>query len=169
MLVSSTWIQSPLGPLQLTCSSEAILRLEFVDDTNGVDYALDSGELLVRETAEAIASYFDGRRTTFDLPLAPVGTEFQLRVWQMLSTIPYGETRSYLDMARQLGDEKCIRAAAAANGKNPIAILIPCHRVIGSDGSLTGYAGGLHRKKWLLEREGKARQGSLFGVENFIR
>ena len=106
--------------------------------------------------------YFEGKRTQFDLKLAPKGTEFQKKVWNQLQEIQYGKTMTYQQMANQLGDPKVIRAAASANGKNPISIVIPCHRVIGSDGSLTGYAGGLHRKKWLLEHESPSNQQSLF-------
>lgn len=106
--------------------------------------------------------YFEGKRQNFDLLLNPEGTEFQKKVWSLLSEIPYGKTISYLELSRRFGDEKAIRAVAAANGKNPLWIIIPCHRVIGSDGSLTGYAGGLHRKKWLLNHESPSKQQSLF-------
>jgi methylated-DNA-[protein]-cysteine S-methyltransferase len=106
--------------------------------------------------------YFEGKRQNFDLLLNPEGTEFQKKVWSLLSEIPYGKTISYLELSRRFGDEKAIRAVAAANGKNPVWIIIPCHRVIGSDGSLTGYAGGLHRKKWLLNHESPSKQQSLF-------
>lgn len=106
--------------------------------------------------------YFKNRRWVFDVPLNPSGTDFQKKVWQELQKIPFGKTISYLQLARQLGNEKVIRAAASANGKNPVSILIPCHRVIGTDGSLTGYAGGLHRKKYLLELESGIRSVELF-------
>lgn len=106
--------------------------------------------------------YFAGKRTEFDLKLNPQGTEFQNKVWKELLTISHGKVRTYLEQSKQLGDVKAIRAVASANGKNPIWIIIPCHRVIGSDGSLTGYAGGIWRKKWLLEHEGFLTQQSLF-------
>ncbi|MEZ4881989.1 MAG: methylated-DNA--[protein]-cysteine S-methyltransferase, partial [Flavobacteriaceae bacterium] len=109
-----------------------------------------------------LQEYFEGNRKEFNLKLSPKGTDFQKRVWQQLQQIPFGKTTSYQQMANTLGDPKVIRAAASANGKNPISIIIPCHRVIGSDGSLTGYAGGLHRKKWLLEFESPSAQQSLF-------
>ena len=109
-----------------------------------------------------LQEYFEGNRTHFDLKLNPQGTDFQKRVWEELSQILFGKTTSYLQMAKNLGDPKVIRAAASANGKNPIAILIPCHRVIGSDQSLTGYAGGIWRKKWLLEHESPVTQHTLF-------
>ncbi len=116
----------------------------------------------LQETAEQLQQYFDGTRKEFDLPLNPEGTSFQQKVWKALLNIPYGKTVSYLELSKSLGDVKAIRAVAAANGKNPLWIVIPCHRVIGSDGSLTGYAGGLHRKKWLLDHENPVKQQSLF-------
>ncbi len=106
--------------------------------------------------------YFKNGRWNFDLKLSPTGTYFQQTVWRELEKIPFGKTISYLDLAKNLGDEKTIRAAASANGKNPISILIPCHRVVGKDGSLTGYAGGLHRKKFLLELEKGIHSPTLF-------
>lgn len=116
----------------------------------------------LKPAVDQLAEYFEGKRTHFELKLNPEGTEFQKKVWKKLEEIPFGKTISYQQIANQLGDPKVIRAAASANGKNPIAIIIPCHRVIGSDGSLTGYAGGLHRKKWLLEHESPSKQGVLF-------
>lgn len=117
---------------------------------------------MFQQAVEQLQQYFSKKRTSFDLQLAPQGTQFQQKVWKELERIPFGRTTSYQQMAHQLGDPKVIRAAAAANGKNPISIVIPCHRVIGSDGSLTGYAGGLHRKKWLLAHESPVTQGELF-------
>ncbi|GHC44888.1 methylated-DNA--[protein]-cysteine S-methyltransferase [Ulvibacter litoralis] len=145
--------------------------LEIKGDENGLasvyflDSEIPSSEEIPSELQAAVTQlteYFEGNRTIFNLPLAPEGTEFQNKVWNQLQTIPFGKTTSYQQMANQLGDPKVIRAAASANGKNPISIIIPCHRVIGSDGSLTGYAGGLHRKKWLLAHESPVTQGSLF-------
>ena len=109
-----------------------------------------------------LKDYFSGIRTDFNFKLNPKGTDFQQKVWQELGNIPFGKTISYLDLAKKLGDPKVIRAAASANGKNPLWIVVPCHRVIGTDGSLTGYAGGLWRKKWLLEHENPTNQQSLF-------
>ena len=109
-----------------------------------------------------LQDYFEGKREQFDLKLNPQGTDFQQTVWKQLQTIPYGKSMSYLELSKQLGDIKAIRAVANANGKNPIWIIIPCHRVIGSDGSLTGYAGGLARKQWLLNHENPYKQQSLF-------
>jgi len=105
-------------------------------------------------TEEQLKEYFAGMRTTFDLPLEPSGTAFQLNVWQLLRTIPYGVTTSYGELARRLGEPKASRAVGAANGANPIPIIVPCHRVVGSRGELTGFGGGIERKRWLLEHEG---------------
>lgn len=116
---------------------------------------------ILLELEAQLNAYFDGKRKDFELKLNPDGTEFQKRVWAELITIPFGKTSSYLDMANKLGDPKVIRAAASANGKNPIAIIIPCHRVIGKDGSLTGYAGGLSKKRWLLDHENRLANGVL--------
>jgi len=109
-----------------------------------------------------LQEYFDGERQQFDLNLNPEGTAFQKKVWEALQHIPYGKTMTYLGLSQRLGDVKAIRAVANANGKNPLWIIVPCHRVIGSDGSLTGYAGGLHRKQWLLEHESPYKQQTLF-------
>lgn len=117
---------------------------------------------ILEDAVYQLKEYFDGKRTDFDLLLNPTGTDFQQRVWKGLLEIPYGKTVSYLQLSKTLGDVKAIRAVAAANGKNPLWIVVPCHRVIGSDGSLTGYAGGLSRKKWLLEHECPVKQQSLF-------
>lgn len=129
------------------------------------DFQEGNHPLLDRLEAQ-LNEYFAGTRQTFDLPLLPLGSDFQLRVWQSLMDIPYGHTRSYLQQARSLGDEKAVRALASANGANALAILIPCHRVVGADGSLTGYGGGLPAKRWLLRHEqkyaGLACQSSLF-------
>ena len=116
----------------------------------------------LKEAVLQLQDYFDGKRTTFTFPLNPSGTDFQKKVWDELLHIPFGKTCSYLDLSKKLGDVKAIRAVASANGKNPLWIVIPCHRVIGSDGSLTGYAGGLWCKKWLLEHENPVKQETLF-------
>lgn len=122
-------------------------------------------ELFV-QVQQQLNEYFNGKRKAFELPLMLTGTDFQKRVWQALTDIPYGETRTYMQQAKTLGDEKAIRAVARANGENCLAIVVPCHRIVGSDGSLTGYAGGLKAKKWLLEHEarvaGRSIQGTIF-------
>lgn len=143
---------------------------ELGGDSNGLSYVkiLDEGEVSesipseLKPAADQLEKYFQGELQEFDLKLNPQGTDFQKKVWNKLLEIPYGKTTSYLELSRELGDEKAIRAVASANGKNPLWIIVPCHRVIGSDGSLTGYAGGLHRKKWLLELENPPVQQSLF-------
>ena len=118
-----------------------------------VEFKLEETELLI-EAKSQLNEYFAKERTSFDLPLLFVGSDFQKSVWEKLLTIPYGKTTSYLELSRILGDEKAIRAVATANGANAISIIVPCHRVIGSDGSLTGYAGGLNAKQRLLQLEG---------------
>ncbi len=117
---------------------------------------------VLQTACRQLREYFEGHRTHFDFPIDPQGTEFQKTVWQALLDIPFGQTLSYMDLAKRLGDPKAIRAVAAANGQNPLWVVVPCHRVVGSDGSLTGYAGGLHRKKWLLNHESPNPQHSLF-------
>ena len=116
----------------------------------------------LQNAVSQLNDYFEGKRTAFDFRLNPHGTEFQQKVWLALLEIPFGKTVSYLELSKKLGDIKAIRAVASANGKNPLWIVVPCHRVIGTDGSLTGYAGGLWRKKWLLEHENPTTQQSLF-------
>jgi methylated-DNA-[protein]-cysteine S-methyltransferase len=111
---------------------------------------------------QQLQEYFEGNRKQFTVTLNPSGTEFQKKVWQALQTVPYGKTSTYLKQSKAMGNVKAIRAVAAANGKNPIWIIIPCHRIIGTDGSLTGYAGGIWRKKWLLSHENPSHQQSLF-------
>ncbi len=152
------FIPSPLGTTKI------------VGDENGVSVIsiLQDGELskkIPKELKEAVTQlneYFEGKRQNFDFNINPQGTEFQQKVWNELVKIPFGKTMSYLDLSKKLGDVKAIRAVASANGKNPLWIVVPCHRVIGTDGSLTGYAGGLWRKKWLLEHESPSLQHSLF-------
>ncbi|WP_405221488.1 methylated-DNA--[protein]-cysteine S-methyltransferase [Dokdonia sp. Asnod1-B02] len=152
-------IATPMGLLQLEGTSDGLSSVLFIETDVTPSSTIPD---VLEDAATQLQEYFSGERTTFSLKLDPLGTDFQRRVWRELETIPFGKTTSYLAMAKQLGDAKVIRAAASANGKNPISIIIPCHRVIGSDGSLTGYAGGLHRKKWLLAHESPVLQGSLF-------
>jgi methylated-DNA-[protein]-cysteine S-methyltransferase len=118
--------------------------------------------LVLKEAVNQIQDYFEGNRNGLNFKLNPKGTDFQQKVWQELLNIPYGKTMSYQELSIKLGDVKAIRAVANANAKNPLWIVVPCHRVIGSDGSLTGYAGGLWRKKWLLDHENPVKQQSLF-------
>ena len=153
------------------CSINSPLGItKIVGDENGVSeiLVLSEGEIsleIPKELMECVSQlqdYFDGKRTDFTFKLNPKGTEFQQKVWKGLLEIPFGKTISYLELSEKLGDVKAIRAVASANGKNPLWIVVPCHRVIGSDGSLTGYAGELWRKKWLLEHENPTNQQSLF-------
>lgn len=116
----------------------------------------------MQSAVKQLQQYFEGNLAEFDLKIIPEGSNFQQKVWQALREIPFGKTCSYLELAKKLGDVKAIRAVAAANGKNPLWVIVPCHRVIGSDGSLTGYAGGLYRKQWLLNHENNYTQLSLF-------
>ncbi len=152
--------KSPIGVLEIIGNDEGIQSVAFIDEANFKNIEVTSKEL--QKCVQQLDAYFAGTKKEFDLKLNLKATKFQEKVWQALLYIPFGKTRSYLEQAKTLGDVKAIRAVASANGKNPIAIIIPCHRIIGSDGSLTGYAGGLHRKKWLLEHEGVLTQQSLF-------
>lgn len=152
-------IKSPLGFTKIEGNEDGISSI-YILDTDEKPTAIIPEVL--EDCAHQLNEYFEGTRTQFDLQLNPEGTDFQKRVWHQLQSIPYGKTISYLQLSQQLGDVKAIRAVASANGKNPLWIVIPCHRVIGNDGSLTGYAGGLHRKKWLLEHENPYKQQTLF-------
>jgi methylated-DNA-[protein]-cysteine S-methyltransferase len=150
-------IDSPIGPLTLAGRGSVLTNLRMVDQTHEPSRAGWSPDARVfDEAAEQLTAYFAGELTDFDIELELGGTEFQQRVWQALRTIPYGETRSYGEIAQQIGAPGSARAVGWANGHNPIAIVVPCHRVIGASGSLTGYGGGLDRKKTLLQLE-KAR------------
>jgi len=147
--VAICFIDSPIGKIKIVGDDSAIKMVSF---TNKGERSTD-GELPlpVRDCKLQLQQYFDGKRKSFELEIKPEGTEFQKQVWNELLNIPFGSTSTYSQQAIQLGDKKKIRAVGTANGKNPIAIIIPCHRIIGSDGSLTGYAGGLARKEWLLK------------------
>lgn len=158
--METIFIKSPIGVLEIVGNSEAVFSILFCDDENKAVSKSVSNEM--KDVVVQLQEYFEGKRTDFSLKISPKGTDFQKRVWNELLNIPFGKTLNYQQMANKLGDPKVIRAAASANGKNPISIIIPCHRVIGSDGSLTGYAGGIHRKKWLLEHENPSQQQSLF-------
>ena len=147
---------SPIGTLEIKEDEGHIMWVSF---KNGEPDVSDSNKIL-DTCKQQLQEYFNGNRTVFDLPLAPGGTLFQQKVWDELLNVPFGSTASYMDISKRIGDTKATRAVGLANGKNPIAIIIPCHRIIGSDGSLTGYAGGMKRKKWLLEHE--SAQSSLF-------
>ncbi|PWH83823.1 cysteine methyltransferase [Algibacter marinivivus] len=152
-------IKSPLGFTKIVGDEDGIVSVTVL---NSEEKITDIIPIELEDCTIQLNEYFEGTRKEFDLKLNPSGTDFQKKIWTLLKSIPYGKTTSYLELSKQYGDVKAIRAVANANGKNPLWIIVPCHRVIGSDGSLTGYAGGLHRKKWLLEHESPYKQQSLF-------
>lgn len=155
MNLYTAYYTSPLGLLKLQCSEKHVKAILFEEEQTQKN---DEHKLL-QQIAKQLDEYFDGKRKQFNLPLNQDGTVFQMKVWDLLYLIPYGKTISYNHLAKQYGDLKAIRAVASANGKNNLSIIVPCHRVIGSDRSLTGYGGGLWRKKWLLEHEAKHHHG----------
>jgi methylated-DNA-[protein]-cysteine S-methyltransferase len=144
------YYESPIGLVEIAGTDSAITALQFVESRN------EAGEShpYVEQAAAQVAEYFAGQRREFNLDLEMAGTDFQKHVWRELLTIPYGETVSYQNIATALGNPHAVRAVGAANGQNPISIIVPCHRVVGSNGRLTGYGGGLWRKEWLLNHEG---------------
>lgn len=163
MIIETTYKKIPIGIAKIIGDKNGIQSVSVLDED------AISEELLNQKTPDSLQDcvtqleeYFNGERASFDLTVNPKGTTFQKKVWKELLNIPYGKTRTYLQQSKALGDVKAIRAVASANGKNPLWIIIPCHRVIGSDGSLTGYAGGIWRKKWLLAHENPVKQQSLF-------
>ena len=165
--VVHTTIDSPVGELTLVGREDGVTGLFFSDHRRlpdpvsfGARSSVGTGLSDFVEVESQLTAWFAGERRAFDLPLAPVGTEFRQRVWQQLATIPWGETRTYGQLAAALGDVRLARAVGTANGANPLSILLPCHRVVGSAGSLTGYAGGLVRKRFLLDHEAPASAGS---------
>ncbi|MBD2700463.1 methylated-DNA--[protein]-cysteine S-methyltransferase [Spirosoma sp. BT702] len=156
--------ESPLGLVRITGDEQGVSSISCIDvpESMPADGPTDTLPEPVQQAVQQLHEYFATTRQTFDFLLNPSGTAFQQTVWQALLNVPFGTTLSYLTLTRRIGDEKAIRAVAAANGRNPLWIVVPCHRIIGSDGSLTGYAGGLWRKKWLLEHEGAfTRTGQL--------
>lgn len=152
-------IKTPLGTCEITGDKEGISKIEILDQK---EFKQEDVPEELEAAVEQLNRYFSGELKDFNFKMNPSGTEFQKKVWQALNKIPYGKTRSYLELSKELGNVKAIRAVAAANGKNPLWIATPCHRVIGSNGSLTGYAGGLWRKKWLLDFENPPLQQELF-------
>jgi len=152
-------VNTPLGVAQICGNQEGISSVTVLN-SNEVISDIIPEEL--QDCVYQLQEYFQHNRNNFNLKLNPQGTDFQKNIWRLLQAIPFGKTISYLELSKKFGDVKAIRAVANANGKNPLWIIVPCHRVIGSDGSLTGYAGGLHRKQWLLEHESPYKQQSLF-------
>ncbi len=147
------YLECPLGTLRLVSDGEHLVSIEFGGQHGSGQEQQEREDRVLRSCASQLQEYFAGERRHFDLPLAPGGTDFQRSVWQALEKIPYGERRSYRDLARAIARPKAVRAVGAANGRNPLPIVVPCHRVVGSDGSLTGFAGGLEAKKLLLDLE----------------
>ena len=156
--METVYIKTPLGIAMIIGDKNGVSVIS-VKDSGTVSERIPSE---LQQVVSQLNDYFEGKRNHFDFPLNPEGTPFQQKVWSALLEIPFGKTVSYLELSKKLGDVKAIRAVASANGKNPLWIVIPCHRVLGTDGSLTGYAGGLWRKKWLLEHENPTTQQSLF-------
>lgn len=152
-------IKTPLGVTLIEGDEHGIAKIWVLNEEVPVTKNIP---VVLQAAAQQLAEYFQGNRNTFDFALNPQGTDFQKKVWKALLEIPFGKTTSYQELSIKLGDVKAIRAVASANGKNPLWVVVPCHRVIGSDGSLTGYAGGLWRKKWLLEHETPPIQQRLF-------
>lgn len=170
-----TYYESPVQPLLLTSDGTALTGLYMVKHRHGpevqTDWIEQSDALPFAETKRQLDAYFAGQLTEFDLPLAPEGTAFQQKVWQELQRIPYGATLSYGELARRIGNPNASRAVGLANGRNPISIIVPCHRVIGASGKLTGYGGGLSRKEILLTLEAGTRrneQSSLFSSSESV-
>lgn len=152
------FLKCTLGIIKVVADEKGITEIS-ISDLGEVSVSIPKQ---LEEVVTQLQDYFEGKRNIFNLKLNPKGTDFQKKVWKELLNIPFGKTISYLELSKKFGDVKAIRAVAAANGKNPLWIVVPCHRVIGTDGSLTGYAGGIWRKKWLLEHENPTKQQSLF-------
>ena len=153
----STVIDTPVGALTIVASDGGLRAILWPDDdprrvrlSESID---DANQPVIVVAVDQLAEYFEGERTDFDVPLDPIGTEFQRAAWDVLRTIPYGTTISYGEQAERMGDRRKARAVGAANGRNPISIVVPCHRVVGANGALTGFAGGTETKAWLLEHE----------------
>jgi methylated-DNA-[protein]-cysteine S-methyltransferase len=152
-------IETPLGNATIVGDAEGISSVTVSNNPEEISKEIPKE---LKKCATQLQAYFKGDLKGFDITLNPKGTDFQKKVWSALQDIPFGKTCSYSELSKQLGDVKAIRAVANANGKNPLWVIVPCHRVIGSNGSLTGYAGGLYRKQWLLNHESDSKQQSLF-------
>ena len=161
------YYSSPIGIIEITADDNSITGLIFSergDKKTEVKTTIPSGNPLIKKCISQLDEYFEGTRKIFDLPITNTGTQFQKNVWKQLNEIPYGNTISYLSLSKNIGNIKAIRAVGAANGKNKISIIVPCHRVIGSSGEMIGYGGEVWRKKWLLDHEAKHR----FGVQKLF-
>jgi methylated-DNA-[protein]-cysteine S-methyltransferase len=160
VMSASDTMATPVGELLLSATDHGLTRVHFAsrylegaDTVRRRSDGTNAASALLAEARAQLKAYFSGELIRFTVPIAPEGTDFQRRVWGLLTEIPYGETISYAELANRMGDSRSVRAVGAANGRNPLAIVVPCHRVIGSDGSLIGFGGGLDRKKWLLIHE----------------
>ncbi|MGY5845897.1 methylated-DNA--[protein]-cysteine S-methyltransferase [Salegentibacter sp. HM20] len=157
--ISTAQLKTPLGIAKISGNEQGISEIKILDEAEDTSAAVPD---FLQNAIDQLQEYFAGERKHFELKLNAKGSEFQQKVWQELLKVPFGKTCSYLELAKRVGDVNAIRAVAAANGKNPLWVVVPCHRVIGSNGELTGYAGGLHRKKWLLNHESPHPQQDLF-------
>ena len=163
MTVHTTYCKTPIGIAKITGDHNGLQSIYILDEESVPEELIQlSTPLCLQECVVQLEAYFQGKRDHFNLTVNPKGTAFQIKVWKSLLKIPFGKTKSYLEQSKALGNVKAIRAVAMANGKNPLWIVIPCHRVIASDRSLTGYAGGVWRKKWLLAHEKPLKQHTLF-------
>lgn len=155
----TAYYKTPIGTAKIEGNSNGIVAITVIDEAVETSKNIPN---CLQDCVQQLEEYFKGIRTVFNLKLKPKGSTFQQKVWEELQKVSFGKTRTYLEQSKELGNVKAIRAVAAANGENPIWIVTPCHRIIGSDGSLTGYAGGIWRKKWLLNHESSLKQQSLF-------
>jgi methylated-DNA-[protein]-cysteine S-methyltransferase len=161
-------LQVPFGELTVVASDKGVRYITFENDAHPKSYQNmsvidDASHPVVARTVAQLHEYIKGTRRTFDVPLDLVGTEFQVQAWNALAKVPYGTTASYTQQAASIGRPKATRAIGAANGRNPVVVVLPCHRIVGADGSLTGFGGGLHVKKWLLDHEANVAQGPKAG------
>ncbi len=155
------YYDSAVGMLEIIGTTEVIKEINFVDADQLNKSDQTDTTPIIEQCIQQLGEYFKGERKEFSLTLDPDGTEFQRSVWQYLLNIPFGQTASYLDVAKGIGNEKAVRAVGAANGQNPLVVVVPCHRIIGSNGKLVGYSGGMWRKKWLLKHEGLLQEEQL--------
>ncbi|WP_411827653.1 methylated-DNA--[protein]-cysteine S-methyltransferase [Luteolibacter sp. AS25] len=157
-------LSTPIGKLRLRATGEALIAVDHVNQQTAplADWVEATANPILQQAIAELNEYFAGERTEFEIPLSPLGTPFQLSVWNALRTVPYGKTATYTDIAEIIGNKKAVRAIGAANGRNPLSIFIPCHRVIGKSGKLVGYAGGLHIKTILLDLEQNSQGSGIF-------
>ncbi|HNS13657.1 MAG TPA: methylated-DNA--[protein]-cysteine S-methyltransferase [Bacteroidia bacterium] len=161
MSIYQSILESPLGPIRITSDGDFVNEVHFLEEGETLSPEAKSKDPLLEKCKSELSAFFEGNLTVFSVPVKQEGTEFQQEVWTELLDIPCGKTISYLELSKRIGDVKAIRAVGTSNGKNKIAIIVPCHRVIGTNGSLTGYSGGLRRKQWLLEHEMKVVHGVM--------